>query len=289
MTGIILVDKPEGWTSHDVVAKLRGVLHERRIGHSGTLDPLATGLLVVFLGRATRAVEFAENDFKEYTAGVRFGIETDTQDITGTVLRKCDCSVTYDQLEHELATFRGDINQVPPMYSALKVNGQPMYKLARKGKTVERTARCLHIEKLEILSGENTDWVLKIRCSKGTYVRTLCNDIGAALGCGGAMTSLRRTAAGAFDIKYAHTLDEIISASGSGQADRLILPVDSLFSAYPRREISTDAEVKCRNGNRFRQNVPDGEYRVYSQTGEFLMLGKASNGMVSTVKSFFEV
>ena len=197
MNGILLVDKPEGWTSHDVVAKLRGVLGERRMGHSGTLDPMATGLLIVFAGRATRAVSFSESEEKCYQARLRLGMETDTQDITGTVLRTCPQRVTRAELEAVLPRFRGEIEQVPPMYSAIKVGGQKLYEIARKGGEVARKPRSICIHELTVAGEADGDFLLNVRCSKGTYIRTLCHDIGAALGCGGVMSALRRTAVGA--------------------------------------------------------------------------------------------
>ena len=180
MNGILLVDKPAGWTSHDVVAKLRGILRERRIGHSGTLDPMATGLLVVFVGKATKAVEFAEADRKRYIAGLRLGLVTDTQDTTGAALAEREASVSGGQLEEALASFRGEISQVPPMYSAVKVGGERLYKIARRGGEVERKARAVTIYKLECLGRDaGGDVLLDVECSKGTYVRTLCEVLNA--------------------------------------------------------------------------------------------------------------
>ena len=205
MNGILLVDKPAGWTSHDVVAKLRGVLGERRMGHSGTLDPMATGLLVVFAGRATRAVSFSENHTKCYEAHLRLGLTTDTQDTTGTVLSRSECAVSRAELEAVLPQFRGDILQVPPMYSALKVDGKKLYEIARRGGEVARKARPVTIGELTVLGEADGDYVLRVRCSKGTYIRTLCHDIGAALGCGGVMSALRRTEVGAYRVSDAYT------------------------------------------------------------------------------------
>ena len=220
MNGILLVDKPSDWTSNDVVQKLRGLLRERRIGHAGTLDPMATGLLTVFVGRATRAVEFAEADAKCYRAALHLGLTTDTQDITGTVLRQQEPDVTREALEEVLERFRGEIRQVPPMYSAVKVNGERLYRLARRGETVERAARTVTIHSLDLLGREGEDWILEIRCSKGTYIRTLCHDIGDALGCGGCMAALRRLEAGCFTVDEAHTLEEIAEAASESRAER---------------------------------------------------------------------
>ena len=289
MNGILLVDKPAGWTSNDVVQKLRGILRERRIGHAGTLDPMATGLLTVFVGRATRAVEFAEADAKRYRAALRLGLTTDTQDITGTVLHKMESVVTREALEQALKGFRGEIRQVPPMYSAVKVNGERLYKLARRGETVERAARTVTIELLDLLEREGEDWILDIRCSKGTYIRTLCQDIGEALGCGGCMAALRRLEAGAFTVEEAHSLEEIAQAASEGRAETLLLPVDTLFRGVPAETVGAAAEKKIRNGNTFRTTLPDGALRLYSETGEFLALARAENGVCRTIKSFFEV
>ena len=209
MNGILLVDKPTDWTSSDVVAKLRGLLHEKRIGHSGTLDPMATGLLVVFVGRATRAVEFAESQEKRYLASLRLGITTDTQDITGNRVSGEAREISEEKLEETMARYRGNIQQIPPMYSAIKVGGKKLYEIARRGGEVERKPRPVCIRELRLLGREGEDWLLDVTCSKGTYIRTLCHDIGQSLGCGGCMSALRRVRAGEFSIDNAHTLDEI--------------------------------------------------------------------------------
>lgn len=289
LNGIILVDKPCDWTSHDVVGKLRGILHERRIGHSGTLDPMATGLLVLFVGRATRAVEFAEADSKEYIAGLRLGVSTDTQDITGNTLKSSNSLPSKAELEQALSAFKGEISQIPPMYSAIKVGGRKLYELARRGESVERKPRKVTIEKLEIVGENDGDYILDVVCSKGTYIRTLCNDIGDTLGCGGCMSSLRRVKAGAFSIEKAHTIDEIQAAADNGGLDEIIIPVDRLFSAYPELTVRDTAEKKLRNGNVIKLAAPNGTYRVYTETGGFLLLGEASDNKLKTIKSFFEV
>jgi len=183
--GILVIDKSAGWTSQDVAAKLRGVFHERRAGHGGTLDPMATGVLPIFIGRATRAAEFLESAEKEYIAGLRLGTVTDTQDTSGTVLETHPVTVTRADVQAALQRFLGPIEQIPPMYSAIKIGGQKLYELARRGKEVERKPRSITIHELELLEGEGTEYVLRVRCSKGTYVRTLCHDLGSALGCGG--------------------------------------------------------------------------------------------------------
>ena len=289
MNGILLIDKPSGWTSNDVIIKLKGMLRQRRIGHSGTLDPMATGLLVVFVGRATRAVEFAEADSKRYIAGFRPGISTDTQDITGTVLAERSACISEAELLSALDKFTGDIDQIPPMYSALKVNGQKLYDIARKGGEVERKARRINVSDISLLGHEGEDYILDVSCSKGTYIRTLCHDIGESLGCGGCMSSLRRVKAGVFSVDRAYSMQQVQSAADAGKAEALLLPVDSLFSDYPSYTADAAQEKRIRNGNDFRISLADGRYRVYSSTGEFLMLGLAEKGNMKTVKSFFEV
>ena len=289
MNGILLIDKQPDWTSNDVVAKLKGILHQRRIGHSGTLDPMATGLLVVFVGRATRAVEFAEGHDKRYLAGLRLGITTDTQDITGTVLEEKSVSVSMEELDQALALFRGEIQQVPPMYSAIKHQGRRLYDIARKGGQVERAPRTITIHDLRVTGGQGGDWLLDVSCSKGTYVRTLCHDLGQTLGCGGCMSSLRRVQAGQFSVDQAVTLEQVQIMADEGRAEELLLPVDSLFDQYPACVVDAAQEKKIRCGNQVESGLAVGMYRVYNQGGDFLMLGRAEDGKMKTVKSFFEV
>ena len=289
MNGIILVDKPCGWTSHDVVGKLRGILRERRIGHSGTLDPMATGLLVVFVGRATRAVEFAEADSKEYIAGLRLGVSTDTQDTTGNVLNTCEALPSKDELIAAANGFLGEISQIPPMYSAIKINGKKLYELARRGEIVERSPRKVTISKLELLGEDKCDYILDIHCSKGTYIRTLCSDIGDKLGCGGCMSSLRRVKAGVFSITQAYTMEQIQAAADLGELDGIIIPVDTLFTDKPKLTVNEFEEKKLRNGNTIKTKSADGTYRVYSESGEFLLLAEVKDNLLKTIKSFFEV
>lgn len=291
MTGIIIMDKPRGWTSHDVVARLRGLLREKKIGHSGTLDPMATGVLPVFVGRATRAIEFVDNADKEYLAHLRLGIATDTQDITGTVLYECKQNVSESELREVLERFTGPISQLPPMYSAVKVGGKKLYELARKGIEIERRPRDIVIHKLELVGRKGEDFILRIACSKGTYVRTLCSDIGEALGCGGTLTGLRRTRAGGFTEAEAHTIEAVEKSAFEGRAAELLKPVDSLFAEHPAIYLNPAQEKKCRNGADFEvKDKPVGTYRVYGPDGEFLAIGDVSSrGLFSAIKSFFEV
>ena len=286
MDGIVIVDKPQGWTSQDVTARLRRVFGTRRIGHGGTLDPMATGVLPVFVGRATRGVEFFEHAEKTYETVLRFGITTDTEDMTGTVLTEENVSFTEEQLQETLAAFRGEILQVPPMYSALKVNGQKLCDLARKGKTVERQPRPITIHELTLVErGENT-LRLRVRCSKGTYIRTLCKDIGENLGCGGCMESLRRVAAGEYTIDEAVPLQTLLDTE---KPEKYLRGVDTMFRNYPAVTLTANQETRCRNGNAFSVSLAPGTYRAYSQDGEFLMLAKVDGGVMSTIKSFFQV
>ena len=288
--GILVIDKSAGWTSQDVAAKLRGVFHERRVGHGGTLDPMATGVLPVFIGRATRAAEFLESAEKEYVAGLRLGIVTDTQDTSGTVLETNSVCVTRAQLEAALQQFLGPIEQIPPMYSAIKINGQKLYELARRGQEVARRPRSITIHALELLEGEGADWTIRVRCSKGTYVRTLCHDLGRALGCGGCMSSLRRTRAGSFTLAQAVTMQQVLDFAAGQDPQQLLMPVDAVFAAHPPLIVTLGQAAKLKNGAQVKDwQFQPGTYRVYAEDGEFLLLGRVEGGVLTTIKSFFEV
>ncbi|MEG0824408.1 MAG: tRNA pseudouridine(55) synthase TruB [Oscillospiraceae bacterium] len=294
--GIIVIDKAPDWTSHDVVAKLRGILREKRIGHAGTLDPMATGVLPVFVGRATRAVEFAAETGKEYVAGLKLGLRTDTQDSTGTILETRPVSVTPEQLEAALEPFRGDILQMPPMYSALKRDGKKLYELARRGIEVERAPRPITIYELqcctataqpgEVPPAVVPDYYLRVKCSKGTYIRTLCNDIGETLGCGGVMCSLRRVEAAGFTLQDAVTLDEV---QKSENPLSFLRPIDTYFQKLPALQIDGEALRLAKNGNPFPSDALPGDYRVYDPMQNFLLVGHCADGVLTTTKSFFEV
>ena len=286
MNGIVIIDKPQDWTSQDVVSKLRGALHTKRIGHGGTLDPMATGVLPVFVGRATRAVEFFEHAGKTYEAVLLLGVTTDTEDISGTVLEEKPVAVTRQMLEEALKNFRGEIQQIPPMYSALKINGQKLCDLARKGKEVERKPRTIRIEELTCTDFSGNRACLRVRCSKGTYIRTLCKDIGQVLGCGGCMAQLRRIAAGEYTIDQAIALKALVE---SENPESYLMSVDSMFMQYPAVTLTTKQEKRCRCGNAFSVELNEGKYRAYGENGEFLMLAEVKDGVMSTVKSFFEV
>ena len=288
--GILVIDKSAGWTSQDVAAKLRGVFHERRVGHGGTLDPMATGVLPIFIGRATRAAEFLESAEKEYVTGLRLGVVTDTQDTSGNILETHPVAVTREEVQAALRQFLGPIEQIPPMYSAIKINGQKLYELARRGQEVERKPRSITIHELELLEGADADYLLRVRCSKGTYVRTLCHDLGRALGCGGCMSSLRRTRAGSFTLSQAVTMQQVLNFAAEQAPQALLMPVDAVFSMHPPLIVTMGQAAKLKNGAQIKDwQFRPGTYRVYAEDGEFLLLGRVENGGLTTIKSFFEV
>ena len=286
MNGIVIVDKPAGWTSQDVTARLRRVFNTRRIGHGGTLDPMATGVLPVFVGRATRGVEFFEHAEKTYEATIRLGLTTDTEDTSGTVLSEQEVNISEGDFLAILPKFRGKIQQIPPMYSALKVGGQKLVDLARKGKEVERQPREIEIFTLDCLEFSGNEAKLRVRCSKGTYIRTLCKDIGEALGCGGCMAALRRVQAGEYTIAEAVPLQTLLETENS---EPYLRSVDTMFRHHPAVTLTEKQALRCRNGNSFSISLSDGTYRAYSKDGEFLMLAKVEAGIMSTIKSFWEV
>jgi tRNA pseudouridine55 synthase len=281
MNGIIIIDKPSDWTSHDVVAKLRGILGERRIGHGGTLDPMATGVLPIFVGRATRAIELLPTG-KTYLAKMKLGVVTDTQDTTGNIISINEDIPEYLQIAKAAEAFTGQGFQIPPMVSAIKINGQRLYNLARKGVEVERKPRPVTFSKIDVSPCEDsTEIELLVECSGGAYIRTLCHDIGAKLGCGAAMSGLKRLKSGPFDISKAVTLGEVSRDD--------ILPVDLLFIEYPAYTAAEAQEKNIRNGAVFSVDMPDGHYRVYAQNGEFLALAEVSQMRMSSIKSFYSV
>ena len=284
--GIIIIDKPADWTSMDVCAKLRGILKTKKVGHAGTLDPMATGVLPVFVGQATRAVSFAESGEKEYIATLRLGLVTDTQDISGQVLEQRDAAVTAAEVAAVLPQLTGEILQLPPMYSAIKIGGRKLYDLARQGREVERTPRPVTIYELALLEQLSpVDFRLRIRCSKGTYVRTLCHDLGQLLGCGGCMAALRRTMAAGYTLAESCTLEDV-----QARGESLLRPVDTLFRQHPEYRIThLRVEQLCRNGNAFTVKTPlaEGLYRVYGMEGDFLCLSRLENGQMTSVKNFF--
>lgn len=247
--GIVIIHKEKGFTSHDVVAKLRGICGQKKIGHTGTLDPEATGVLPVCLGSGTKLCDMLTDKDKEYVAELMLGVETDTQDMTGTVLTRHPVAVSQEQVRDAVLSFQGSYMQVPPMYSALKVNGKKLYELAREGKEVERQAREVRIEEIEILQMHFPVVRLRVVCSKGTYIRTLCADIGQKLGCGGAMESLVRTRVGKFSLEQALTLGQLQELKDRGRLAEAVAPVESVFDSCPVLHVRRDLEKLLDNGN----------------------------------------
>ena len=294
MQGILVVDKPEGFTSFDVVAKLRGICGTRRIGHGGTLDPMATGVLPVFVGGAAKAVDMQERADKMYTATMLLGRRTDTGDVTGETLAQAavPADIGLDAVAAVLPRFTGAQQQVPPMYSAVKVNGQPLYKAARKGQTVERTPRPITIYEITYLgSPAPGDYTIRVSCSKGTYIRVLAEDIGTALGVPATLAALRRTRAGAFKIEECHTLPEILAAAEAGtlQQSGWLLPVEHVFASLPALTVDDAVKKHLFNGcptSHYR--AQDGKYRVYDAAGTFLGLANVTQGVLQVEKIFCE-
>lgn len=294
--GILVVDKPAGWTSFDVIAKLRGLLGTRKLGHSGTLDPMATGVLPVFAGAASRAVDLQPNHDKTYIATLRLGLSTDTGDITGSTLKTAPVTAGEARVRAVLPGFVGPRMQLPPMYSAVKVNGQPLYKAARAGKTVERKPRPIVIYKLEYLGQlSDTDHRILVECGKGTYVRVLAEELGAALGLPATLAALRRTRAGIFTEQQSHTLEEIIAAKESGGPDALaglLLGTDTVFETLPALTVDEPARARLLNGAPVcRVSAPDGQYRLYAAGGSaglFLGIGRVEKRQLSAQKLFVE-
>lgn len=274
MDGILIIRKEKGYTSHDVVAKLRGILHMKKIGHTGTLDPEAEGVLPVALGKATRLVEMLTEKEKTYEALLHLGIETDTQDMTGTIVKEVPVTVTEEEVSSVIRGFLGEQMQIPPMYSALKVGGKKLYELAREGKTIEREPRPVHFYEIEILEMTLPYVRFSVTCSKGTYIRTLCHDIGAALGCGGCMEELKRTKAGRFTLEESHTLGEIQQAADEGTVSGMLLDMEEVLKEYPRICCNSFGDRLLLNGNPLteelvEQQCQDGWVRMCSSTGSF--------------------
>ena len=292
MQGILIVDKPTDWTSFDVIAKLRGILGTRKLGHSGTLDPMATGVLPVFCGGASKAVDLQLDHTKAYRATLRLGVRTDTGDVTGTVLETAPVTAGEAELRAVLPQFVGPQMQVPPMYSAVKINGQPLYKMARQGVEVERKARPIEIFSIQYEgSPAEHEYTLTVKCSKGTYIRVLLEDIAAAMGQKGTMSGLRRIAAGVYTEADAHTLEEIQAAKAAGPEalQALMLPVESVFEPLPLLVVDARVEQHLYNGcPTSRYPAADGRYRVRSADGRFLGLAQITQGVLRVEKLFVE-
>ncbi len=298
--GIINVYKEKGYTSHDVVAKLRGIVGQKKIGHTGTLDPDAVGVLPVCLGRATKVCDLLTDKDKVYEAVLLLGKETDTQDTSGEVLVSKDTSgLTEEQVREVILSFVGDYEQIPPMYSALKVNGKKLYELAREGKVVERKARPVKILDIQILEMNLPRVRMTVECSKGTYIRTLCHDIGQKLSCGGCMEELKRTKVSCFEIKDSLTLDEIRNIKDEGTLDEILTPIDAMFAKYQKMVVREKWESLAYNGNPLNDKavrIADGEkildkskVRVYDEKGNFIGVYQysADRGEYSIIKMFY--
>lgn len=281
LNGIICINKPQDFTSFDVIAKMRGILKMKKLGHSGTLDPMATGVLPVFAGGATKAISIIPETGKSYRAGFQLGIETDTYDTTGEIIGKKDFKISRDQLLNSLEAFKGKITQLPPMYSAVQVNGKRLYDLARKGVEVERPEREVEISRLELLefdekTGKGT---LEMSCSKGTYVRSVIHDVGQALECSAAMTSLVRTLSNSFSLEECVTLEELEKLRDEDKLWKIIKPVEKMFLTLPQIKLSEKKTTMYKNGVKLmleRMNIPENaeKLRVYGFDGEFIGIAK---------------
>ena len=292
MQGILIVDKPTDWTSFDVIAKLRGILGTRKLGHSGTLDPMATGVLPVFCGGASKAVDLQLDHTKAYRATLKLGARTDTGDVTGTVLETAPVTAGEKELLEVLPRFVGPRMQTPPMYSAVKINGQPLYKLARQGMEVERKARPIEILSIQYEgSPAENEYTLTVKCSKGTYIRVLLEEIAEAMGQKGTMSALRRVAAGVYTEADAHSLEEIQAAKNAGPEalQALMLPVESVFTSLPLLVAGERVEHHLYNGcPTSRYPAADGRYRVRNAQGQFLGLANITGGVLRVEKLFVE-
>lgn len=294
MNGIICINKPKEYTSFDVVARIRGMSKTKRVGHAGTLDPMATGVLPVFLGNATRVCDILPNDNKRYLASFKLGITTDTQDITGVIKTQTQSNIKKEQIELELNKFRGNISQIPPMYSAVKINGKRLYDIARKGVEVERAPRNISIFELNLVSFDekNQTGVIDVLCSKGTYVRTLIFDIGQNLSVGGTLTELERTQAGNFLLEHCISIDEAQRLTSENKLNTVVLNTDSIFLDYEKIELNEAHTNKFKNGaklNITELNIPESEktFRVYSDDNEFLALAKIKDQLLYIYKMFY--
>lgn len=296
--GMINVYKEKGFTSHDVVAKLRGICKQKKIGHTGTLDPDAVGVLPVCLGCATRLCDMLTEKDKEYVAVLRLGVTTDTQDITGKVLAEKEVTESVEKVREVISSFEGEQLQIPPMYSALKVNGKKLYELAREGKEIERKARPIVVHEIEILSENMPEFTIRIKCSKGTYIRTICHDIGQKLSCGGAMVSLKRTKVGNFGIEDSYTLSRIEDMAKEGRLCEILLPVEKVFEKLPEIRVKEETMKALLNGNQLRREdflslsgeaLKAEEVRVYGSDGRFYGVYGYQEGrkLFCPIKMFF--
>lgn len=293
LNGILCIDKPQDFTSFDVVAKMRGIAKTKKIGHAGTLDPMATGVLPLFFGRATKACDLLPRQDKAYRASFRLGQTTDTQDCTGTLLETRPVKAGKKEVEEALAAFRGEIQQIPPMYSAIKMDGKRLYELARQGIQVERKPRPVTIHQLELTGAEKSShtYTIEVHCSKGTYIRSLVADIGEALGCGAVMTALRRTMAAGFTLESCITLEQAQELAGEGDLEQQLLPVERGFESLPKVFLSAGQTRLFRNGvrldlDRISCPISEGQTAVYGPESQFLGLASPTEGQLKLVKLF---
>ncbi len=288
MNGIIVIDKPKGRTSHDMVYFIRRMTGIKKVGHTGTLDPDATGVLPLCIGNGTKVSDMLLESDKCYRAELILGKTTDTQDLSGNVLEEKEVNLSEEEIVKAAESFVGEIEQIPPMYSAIKQDGKKLYELARKGIEVERKPRRVTINEITIVKIDKNTVTIDVDCSKGTYIRTLCSDIGEKLGCGGCMGNLRRTKAGMFKIDESHTVEEIEKLKEKGKLGDIILPVDSVFMKYPKIQLNEKQVKSVTNGIRMTYKGVEGQtYRVYDNNNEFLCISKIEDGKLRLVKSFW--
>lgn len=288
MNGIIVIDKPKGRTSHDMVYFIRRMTGIKKVGHTGTLDPDATGVLPLCIGNGTKVSDMLLESDKCYRAELILGKTTDTQDLSGNVLEEKEVTSSEEEIVKAAESFVGEIEQIPPMYSAIKQDGKKLYELARKGIEVERKPRRVTINEITIVKIDKNTVTIDVDCSKGTYIRTLCSDIGEKLGCGGCMGNLRRTKAGMFNIDESHTVEEIEKLKENGKLGDIILPVDSVFMKYPKIQLNEKQVKSVTNGIRMTYKGVEGQtYRVYDNNNEFLCISKIEDGKLRLVKSFW--
>lgn len=296
INGVINVYKEKGYTSHDVVAKMRRILHQKKIGHTGTLDPDAEGVLPVCLGRGTKLCDVLADHDKEYETVLLLGTVTDTQDITGTVIRTGQVNVTEDEVRECIRSFQGEQMQVPPMYSALKVGGKKLYEMAREGIEIERKPRPVHFYNIEVIEMELPRVKIRVHCSKGTYIRTLCHDIGEKLGCGGCMEKLLRTRVERFELLGARKLSQIQEFADRGKIEDIVIPVDQMFDSFSGCKVKQEADRLVHNGNFFPISLLENEaiirntgeqLRIYDSIGEFIGIFTKKGERMTPVKMFY--
>ena len=276
LDGIIILDKPEDYTSFDMVAKMRKLLGTRKVGHAGTLDPMATGVLPIFVGRATKCCDILPDQNKRYTATFQLGYTTDTLDATGRVLTRTEVTATKEDVQKALEQFHGEIMQLPPMYSAIQINGKRLYDLARQGIEIERERRPVTITSLELIDSDeqNNTYVIDVACSKGTYIRTLCADIGEVLGCGATMTALRRTRAAGFSLEDSITLEQAEQLSAQGTLAQRLLPIETVFASLPALKLEGKQQTMYQNGVKLDLARLDGMQTMKDYTGDLRVIGE---------------